>query len=67
MKNHVKWMRQIKMINNNTENDKVKRKIWATSLMSFWYLYCWLWTYFLLFSTVSNDHFELENFDANDV
>ena len=26
MKNHVKWMRQIKMINNNTENDKVKGK-----------------------------------------
>ena len=26
MKNHVKWMRQIKMINNNTENDKIKGK-----------------------------------------
>ena len=33
----------------------------TTPMASFWYLYCWLWTYFIPFSSVSIVNFEQVN------
>ena len=46
------------MWNNFKVNDKDTRK---TSMTSFWPLYCYFWTYFIHFSTVSTVDFEPVN------